>query len=201
MKRLILLLLLLAANLGAVQIAVPTSDNTDGAWVECVGDGDADHFDEIDETIAATDNATTFWSSDNNVTALVTNLGPLTDPVSSTGHTFRVRSRKASATTCTSGSSNGGNLRVVVTLKQSTTTIASFNSGQMNSTWKTWELTLSGAQADAITDYTALNITVFCDKYAGGNDRDCALSTVEFEVPDASAGGARRRSSVSIIGE
>ncbi len=48
----------------AIDEQVPISDTSKGAtWAEGAGDSDADAFDELDEGVAAADEATTFWFS------------------------------------------------------------------------------------------------------------------------------------------
>lgn len=102
--------------------------------------------------------------------ALTNTIG---DPRSSSGHYVRYRLYYQNNLTST----------YTVTLKQGTTTIASW-SGTVSpdETWVGFEQTLTGAQADAITDYTALRIYVSIKSVSTAN---AYCSWVEFECPDA----------------
>ena len=91
------------------QYALPISDILVTNWVQGAGDGDGSAFDELDEGFGAgrgsgsgPDDATTYWNC-SGITATDTDspleerVSSVTDPVSSTGHIYRSRSRKSSA--------------------------------------------------------------------------------------------------------
>ena len=72
-------------------------------------------------------------------------LGSLSDPAVSTGHKVRYR---LSAT-------SGG---ITVRLRQGTTTIATWTHATAPSSLTTYEQTLTGGEADSITNYAALKL-------------------------------------------
>jgi hypothetical protein len=77
-------------------------------------------------------------------------LAALTDPQVNTGHTVTYRAEYAGG--ATSGTQT-------VTLKQGSTTIASWTD-TLTSSFQTFSHTLTGTQADAITDYSQLRLRV-----------------------------------------
>lgn len=120
------------------QFARPTSDASAGAWTASTG---SDLYAMIDETAASdADYITTVNASTCEVA-----LSTLSDPASSSGHIVRYR-LSAEA---------GG---VTVRLRQGTTTIASWTHSPAPSSLTNYAQTLSGGEADSITDYTALKI-------------------------------------------
>lgn len=139
---------------------------------------------EIDESSASdTDFA---YGADNSVATLEVALtSTLSDPGSSSGHTFRYRVAKSDGGVIDGG---GNSVDITAHLYQGTTLIASDTTRTTTGTWTQYELTLSGAQADAITDYTDLRLR-FVTTSSGGppNDRrGGAVSWAELEIPDAS---------------
>jgi hypothetical protein len=111
-------------------------------------------YQSIDETVA--DDADYIQSSavpSNDV--YVCSLSTLEDPVSSTGHVVRYRYRKSAA--------GGAQIDLTVQLRQGYvnessmgTLIASATHADITETATSNTLALSGGEADAITDYTAL---------------------------------------------
>ena len=134
-----------------------------------------------------------FWFGDNNTAEeLEVSLSNVTDPSSSAGHTFRYRVAKTNA-----GTVDGGGNAVTVTarLMQGATQIAADSAKTATGTWTQYDFTLSGAEADAITDYTDLRLE-FVTSASGGspaNRRGGAVSWAELEVPDAAITGLRMR--------
>lgn len=112
-------------------------------------------FADIDETVA---NDADYVSSDTAPAndPYVTRLSDMEDPVSSTGHIVRYRYRKNSA--------GGAQIDLTVQLRQGYvnegtpgTLIATLGTHtNVSDTWTAGSYTLSGAEADAITDYTSL---------------------------------------------
>lgn len=139
-------------------------------------------FAAIDES---TPSDADFWWGDNNVAEeLEVGLSNVTDPSSSSGHVFRYRVAKTNA-----GTVDGGGNAVTVTarLMQGGTQVATDTAKTANGTWTQYAFTLSGGQADAITDYTDLRLE-FVTSLSGGspaNRRGGAVSWAELEVPDA----------------
>lgn len=179
------------------QFALPTSDVVLAAgWSQGAGDGDASAFNELDEGFgvgrgsgSGPDDVTTYWSHSSSINAgtdLRTGLSAVTDPVSSTGHVYRTRSRKSATA--------GKTLDITITLYQdivgvvATQTFTAVDS----TTWTTRAGTLSAAEADAISGYANLRINTRPTWTGGGAARQCHETAHEFECPDAPA--AERRS-------
>ncbi len=121
-----------------VQLARPVSDVTAGTWTASTG---SDLYAMLDETVASdADYIVTTAASTCEVA-----LGSVSDPASSGGHVVRYR---ISANT-------GG---ITVRLRQGTTTIAAWTHNPAPSSLTTYAQTLSGAEADSITDYAALKL-------------------------------------------
>ena len=105
-------------------------------------------------------------------------LSDVVDPISSTGHTFRFR-------TCQQNNTKQRTL--AVDLVQGTTVKATYAAFDLvRGTFTTYELTLSEAQADSISDYTDLRL-----RFTSGGDVDTPtgaqsavyVSWAELEVP------------------
>lgn len=137
------------------QFGRPSADtNNDGAWVE--DDGTATSiFDQIDEV--SFDDADYIKSPIAPVNDVyTTKLSTLEDPVSSSGHTVRVRHRKDAA--------GGATINLTVQLRQGYTNEGSqgtliatvMSAVALSETETTTTYNLSGAEADAITNYDDL---------------------------------------------
>lgn len=120
------------------QYASPIADAATGAWTASTG---TDLFAMLDE--AAADDADYISTTYGSVCEVA--LGSLADPAVSSGHKVRYRI----------AADAGG---VVVRLRQGTTTIASWTHDPAPTSLSTFEQTLSGAEADSITDYSALKL-------------------------------------------
>ena len=120
------------------QLAAPSADVSAGGWTASTG---SDLYAMLDE--AAADDGD--YISTTAASTCEVALGSLSDPASSTGHVVRYR---ISAT-------SGG---ITVRLRQGTTTIASWTHDPAPASLTTYEQTLSGGEADSITDYTALKL-------------------------------------------
>lgn len=119
-----------------------------GAWTDDAGGSTNIHL-AIDETVASD---TDFVKS---ATPPGTNeyecgLSNVADPVSSVNHIMRWRRRAPVA--------SGATINLTVRLMQSTTQIKSVADNALPSAFTDTSATLSGAEADAITDYTALQM-------------------------------------------
>ena len=135
------------------QFGRPSTDTVNEGYTDQLG-GATSIFQKIDESVA--DDADYIQSalaptSDVYVTKLTT----LEDPNSSTGHTVRVRRSKNSA--------GGASISLTVQLRQGYvsegtpgTLIATVMNTTIDENWTTTTYNLSGAEADAITDYTDL---------------------------------------------
>ena len=147
-----------------VQTARPASDITTTNWTT------APLFSKVNDA----SDATTIRNANGITTACEVKLGALTDPVSSTGHIVYVR---AFAT----GSSAGEQMEFV--LVQGTTVIATAAGATLGRTTpSTRTLTLSGAEADAITNYSDLRVRVRMSTGAG--TEFITVQDVWMEVPD-----------------
>lgn len=108
-------------------------------------------------------------------------LSAVTDPAVSTGHVLRYRTAKSST--------GGEDAIITVDLMQGATPITSgaifLNPLADSATQTTYTYTLSGAEADAITDYSALSVRVTVVKTGSGPNRTTRDDTIELEVPDA----------------
>lgn len=138
------------------QFARPDADLVIGSWTEDDGTTDA-LFGEIDE--ATRDDADFDKSEDltsaGNTSAFAVSLSDITDPVSSSGHVIRVALRKQGT----------AQMDATVELRQgyvneSTlgTLIATLTQANLTTSFAEYTHTLSGAEADAITDYTDLQL-------------------------------------------
>lgn len=124
----------------APQIARPASDVSDGGWL--ASGGGADLFAMIDESVAS-DSDFIYTESSGDVATVA--LGTLSDPASSSGHVVRFRARAALPG------------RVVVSLYQGATLIAQWTE-TLTGAFANYSHTLTGGEADAITDYASLRI-------------------------------------------
>ena len=135
------------------QFGRPSADTYRDSWEEDDGTTDA-LYGEIDETVADDgDYIRTVIGPSNDV--YVTKLSNLEDPSSSGGHIVRYRYAKSS--------SGGAQIDLTVQLRQGYvdegtpgTQIAQWAHTNISDTWTTQQQTLSGAEADSITDYTSL---------------------------------------------
>jgi len=144
------------------QFGRPSTDTTRDNWEE--DDGTTTSiFDQIDEVIADdNDYIRTVPTPTSDV--YVTKLTTLEDPVSSSGHIVRYRYRK--------DADLGDQIDLIVQLRQGYvnegtpgTLIASATHNDIpGNAWTAGSFTLSGAEADAITDYTNLYLRFVANK-------------------------------------
>lgn len=150
------------------QTARPDSDGTITGWTDQAG-GTTNLYATLDETTPS--DADYVKSADNPTAAqrLRLRLSDVTDPVTSSGHTFNVRMQKSL--------SGGSTITARLWIYQggagtlgAGTLIATFD-GTYNSTfnnmpngWATYPLTLSASETDAITDYADLWIEIEADQ-------------------------------------
>ncbi len=124
------------------QFARPTSDVSLGGW-----SGPA--WSAIDEVTASDADFTSSPVAPSNATLEVA-LGAVEDPQVSTGHYVRYRFQKDAA--------NGAQINVTVALMQGAVQIASWVHTNIANGFTTVTQTLTGPQADAITDYANLRL-------------------------------------------
>lgn len=125
---------------GEVQLLSPISDVSDGDWLPSTG---TDLYATVDEASYSDTDYIYATSATTCTLALATG----SDPAVSTGHTLRYRLLSGSGT-------------VTVTLKQTSTTIASWGPHTLTGTAQDFAQTLTGGQADSITDYSALRVEI-----------------------------------------
>lgn len=169
----------------ANQFLRPTSDVSAGDWTA------TPLYAKIDEVTADTADFIQSVNFNNKPAAATStcevSLGSGTDPSSSINHTIRY---KAMETT------TSGMMDLTVSLKQGATVIASWAENGLSNAWTDFYHTLSGAQADAITDYSALSVEFVVDN----NDKQkvnryVQVAWLEFETP---AVGVPLQSTVTI---
>ncbi len=144
------------------QFARPEADTYNGdGWTE--DDGDTTNmFQEIDET-AADDNDYVRSPATPTSDAVVFRLSDVTDPVSSSGHILRVRYSADQASQEAIDFVIELRLSYVNEGSQGTLINTKTISDVTSTSWTTDADTLSGAEADAITDYTALYVRIVCN--------------------------------------
>jgi hypothetical protein len=145
------------------QFARPDADTYNGdGWTEDDGDT-VNMFQEIDET---SPNDTDFVRSAVTPTsdAVVFRLSDVTDPVSSVNHIMRVRYSADQNAQETIDFTFQLRMTYVNEGSQGTLIVSKSVPGITSTTWVTDSTTLSGAEADAITDYTALFIRIVANK-------------------------------------
>lgn len=149
-------------------------DIANSIWYDQNG-GTQDIFQSIDETTP--NDADYIRTDDNPVTATYEgNIQAHEDPNRSDNHIMRVRHLKT-------GDRNG---TITVTLFQETVgNIASFEATPVQDTANTLEYTLTGAEADAITDYTRLRVRFVGATTGGGSQTRLRVTWFELEVPGA----------------
>lgn len=125
------------------QTGVPISDITDGSWLNELSTN-TNLFASIDETVASdTDYIISPTLSSGFSDTCEVGLTALTDPVSSSSHTVAYRYRAQGV----------GTMNLTVRLMQGVTIIASWTHTSVSTSYAVATQTLSGAEADAITDY------------------------------------------------
>lgn len=102
------------------------------------------------------------------------------DPVTNTGHVVRYRGRS---------NGSGSPERVTVYLYESVDLIATIDSAYniSRTTWETREYTLTTAEADAIIDYSILELRFEPANLAGADNIE--ITWAEMEIPDAPTPG------------
>lgn len=144
------------------QFGRPEADITEDNWAE--DDGDVtDQWAQIDESSADDGD---FIQSQLTPTSdvYVCRLSDMEDPVSSSGHIVRWRYRKEAA--------GGDQIDLTVQLRQGYTNEGSpgtlikeaTNTNISGSGWVDGSMTLSGGEADSITDYTSLFLRFVANK-------------------------------------
>jgi hypothetical protein len=126
----------------------PSADVTDGTWTTDTGGSDLTSV--LDEILAS--DADYVKSAESPVSADIATiaLAASSDPTSSAGHIVRYRYGKDAA--------GGDQIDLTVRLMQGAATIASWSHTNIADGWTQADQTLSGAEADAITNYSDLRV-------------------------------------------
>lgn len=136
------------------QFARPDADTTIGNFQDN-GGGTTNIFQTIDEASA---NDTDFIRSPTSPASevYVCRLSDVTDPVSSSNHVMRMRTSTDLDAQESLDFTQQLRMTYVNEGSQGTLIATQSRTGVSSTTWTTSTYTLSGAEADAITDYTAL---------------------------------------------
>jgi len=102
-------------------------------------------------------------------------LSTISDPSTGLAHRFRARAKK--------NSGGGYTIGFTIALKEGSNTRASATFSNIGSAFKTYEYTLSSAEADAITDYSNLSLLFTFTATGSGGSRAGLISWAEFEAP------------------
>lgn len=136
------------------QFARPDADTTLGNYQDNAG-GTTNIFQAIDESSASdTDFIRSPTSPVNEV--YVCRLSDVTDPVSSSGHIIRMRTSTDQSAQEVLDFTQQLRMTYVNEGSQGTLIASQSRNSVSSTTWTDSSYTLSGAEADAITDYTAL---------------------------------------------
>jgi hypothetical protein len=153
------------------QFGRPDSDVSAGSWTA------TPLWSKIDEVSA--DDAD-FVTSSTGTSTCEAGLSNVADPAVSTGHVVRYRYQRGAG-----GSGTDVDLRV--RLLQGTTQIGSWSHNNIGAGFTTAAQTLTGPQADAITDYSDLRLEF---QRTGTSSRVADVSWAELDVPSATVTAA-----------
>lgn len=166
------------------QFLRPTGDQATGSW------SSTPLWSKVDEGVASEDNVTIASDDNTSPDDADFSCNSLSDPNVGTGHILRARWNKSAAgghsvtavLELWEGVPGTGNLRATLSVTD------------ISETEATDSYTLSGAEADSISDYTNLYLRVSRQGDTGGNPatrRALVVEAVELEVPDAGAAPTR----------
>ncbi len=165
------------------QFSRPDNDDSIGSWTD-EGSGTTNIYTGINE-VSANDSDLVRSENDPSSSIYIAGLGTVTDPVSSANHIVRYRYLKGE-----SGGGQPANIDLIIELREGTTVIASQTHNDIGTTVTAGTFTLTGTEADNITDYSNLNVRMTGDKSAGARTSWAEVTWFEFEVPNV-AGGRR----------
>lgn len=131
------------------QFARPSADTVNTGWTDQAGGG-TNIYTTIDETVAS-DADYIKTSSPPGSNEFETLLSAVTDPAASTGHIMRWRRRKQPAT-------GSAQINLTVRLMQGTTQIVSRADNDLPGSFTDTSYTLTGPEADSITNYADLRL-------------------------------------------
>lgn len=140
-------------TVASATVLIPTTDDLRNEWTD-EGDGTTNIYQSIDESPYS--DSDYIKSSENPSTEIYrTKLSSGSDPSSSDNHVVKYRYKH---------NGQAGDIDLVVRLKEGGTTRASWNHNNIGGTIVNAEQTLSGAEADSITDYTNLYLEFEANK-------------------------------------
>ena len=173
------------------QYASPDSDVSNVNWTDDAGGG-SPIFDSIDDTQPTANDGDYIKSPVSPTSSDVVRftLSNVIDPVSSTGHIIRFRHAKSAAA--------GKTIDITVNLLQGGVQKATTTVTSSGTTFTEWSYTLTGTEADSISNYNDLDFQVYAVQSGTGGNRDGRVSYLVFEVPDAPS-GTIYSSSISIM--
>lgn len=169
------------AGLSNAQIARPNSDVAKGGWTDTTGgDSDGTLYDEINESVRSDTN----YAQSSSIIPVInpsdvwtTGLSSVTDPQSSSGHIVSYVYRKSGGTST---------INITTRLMQGGTQIATWTHNNVGTSFTLTEQTLTGVQADSITDYSNLRLE-FTAAYGGSGLTGSfgEISWAQFQIPGA----------------
>ena len=162
------------------QFSRPDNDDTIGSWID-EASGTTDIYTGIDEDLASQSDTDLVRSeNDPSTSEYIAGLGLVTDPEGNVDHVVRYRYQKGET-----GGGQPGVINLIVQLREGTTVRASNTHNGIATGFVDGTFTLSSGEADAITDYSNLNIRFQADKSSGARTSWAEISRAEFEVPAA----------------
>ena len=164
-----------------IQIARPNSDVSKGGWTDTTGgNNNGILYDEINESVRSDTNyarssSITLISSSDTWTA---GLSSVTDPQTSSNHIVSYVYRKSGGT---------ATINITARLMQGGTQIAAWTHNNVGTSFTLAQQTLTGVQADSITDYSDLRLQ-FTAAYGGSGLTGSfgEISWAQFQIPGAS---------------
>jgi hypothetical protein len=130
------------------QYARPASTVSLGTWTDQAG-GTTNIHTTLDETSADDADYVRSQASPTGANPYETALGSLTDPATSANHILRYRLRKEAT---------GNAVALAVALYEGATQRATWTESNIGTAWSTVERTLTGGEADSITNYADLRV-------------------------------------------
>lgn len=125
----------------AARYASPIGDVSKGNWSPLTG---SLLYPAVDETVA--NDADYIYTDSESHCELA--LRAVADPGTSSGQVVRIRAKSSASSI------------LIARLKQGSTTIATRTFSNVATDWTVYEMSLSGAECDAITDYSALSVSL-----------------------------------------
>ncbi len=167
----------------ALQYGRPNSDISKGLWADTGGNRNGILYDEVNEVTQSNTNYATSRNLGSGATSdtWIVGLSGVNDPLVSNNHQIKYAYQKST--------NSGSTLRLVVTLLQGSTTIATWTHSNISNGWVISTRTLTSAQTDAISDYTNLRLrfAATCTTCTS-TLRNVQVSWADLEVPNAVPG-------------